>query len=102
MNVVLCHRNAWACDVNETLMRNTIDAFVTLGLRAAGFEYVSMDGECIRLHGYLTLGAGPWCLWCLVLVPGAGAGAWCWCWCLALVMVPGVACACCLLPIPIS
>jgi|EP01049_Picozoa_sp_SAG25_P009914 alpha-galactosidase len=37
-------RNAWACDVNETLMRQTIDAFVTLGLKDAGFEYVSMDG----------------------------------------------------------
>ena len=42
-------RNAWACDVNETLMRQTIDAFVTLGLKDAGFEYVSMDGECLRL-----------------------------------------------------
>jgi hypothetical protein len=42
-------RNAWACDVNETLMRQTIDAFVTLGLRDAGFEYVSMDGELCLL-----------------------------------------------------
>ena len=26
-------------------MRQTMDAFITLGLKDAGFEYVSMDGE---------------------------------------------------------
>ena len=62
----LCRRNAWACDVNETLMRNTIDAFVALGLRDAGFEYVSMDGERTKPHRCLLPGA-----WCLALVPGA-------------------------------
>ena len=36
--------NAWGgCGVNETLMRQTIDAFVSLGLKDVGFEYVSMD-----------------------------------------------------------
>ena len=38
-------RNAWGCNVNETLMRQTIDAFVTLGLKDVGFKYVSMDGR---------------------------------------------------------
>ena len=57
-------RNAWACDVNETLMRQTIDAFVTLGLKDAGFEYVSMDGECLRLCSW---GGG------LLLLPRAAA-----------------------------
>ena len=38
--------NSWtsfACQVNETLMRDTIDLVATLGLRDAGFEYVSVD-----------------------------------------------------------
>ena len=35
--------NAWGCAVNETVLRSTMDAFVTLGLRDAGFEYVSTD-----------------------------------------------------------
>ena len=35
--------NAWGCEVNETLMRATIDAFVSTGLKDVGFEYVSMD-----------------------------------------------------------
>ena len=35
--------NIFACSVNETLMRDTMDAFVSLGLRDAGYKYVSVD-----------------------------------------------------------
>ena len=38
--------NAWnvfACAVNETVMYKTMDAFVSLGLRDAGYRYVSVD-----------------------------------------------------------
>jgi alpha-galactosidase len=35
--------NIFACSVNETLMRDTMDAFVTLGLRDAGYVYVGVD-----------------------------------------------------------
>lgn len=35
--------NVFACEVNETVMRDTMDAFVTLGLRDAGYDTVSVD-----------------------------------------------------------
>jgi alpha-galactosidase len=35
--------NIFACAVNETLMRDTMDAFVSLGLRDAGYVYVGVD-----------------------------------------------------------
>ena len=35
--------NSFETHVNESLMRMTIDAFVQLGLRDAGYEYVSVD-----------------------------------------------------------
>ena len=34
--------NVFACKVNETLMMETMDAFVTLGLRDAGYLYVGV------------------------------------------------------------
>jgi alpha-galactosidase len=35
--------NSFACNVNEEDMKNTMDAFVSLGLRDAGYKYVSVD-----------------------------------------------------------
>lgn len=35
--------NIFACSVNETKMRTTMDAFVSLGLRDAGYDTVSVD-----------------------------------------------------------
>lgn len=35
--------NSFQTKVNETVMRATIDSFVSTGLRDAGFEYVSID-----------------------------------------------------------
>jgi alpha-galactosidase len=34
--------NSFETLVNETVMKMTMDAFVSLGLRDAGYEYVSM------------------------------------------------------------
>ncbi len=39
-------RNSWNkfyCDVNETLIRETIDAIVSTGLNKKGYEYVNVD-----------------------------------------------------------
>ena len=35
--------NVFACAVNETVLRATMDAFVTLGLKDAGYEQISVD-----------------------------------------------------------
>jgi alpha-galactosidase len=35
--------NTFACSVNETLMMQTMDLFVSLGLRDAGYDTVSVD-----------------------------------------------------------
>lgn len=35
--------NHWHCNVNETIIRNTIDAMVSTGLRDAGYIYVNVD-----------------------------------------------------------
>ena len=40
--------NVFACNVNETLMRDTMDAFVSLGLRDAGYVYVGVDDCWVR------------------------------------------------------
>ena len=40
--LLLASWNVFACNVNESLMRDTMDAFVTLGLRDAGYVYVGV------------------------------------------------------------
>ena len=35
--------NIFACNVNETVMMETMELFVTLGLRDAGYKYVNID-----------------------------------------------------------
>ena len=47
--------NIFACAVNETLMRDTMDSFVSLGLRDAGYEYVSVD-DCWAASRNATTG----------------------------------------------
>ena len=37
------HRNAFACNVNETLLLSTARALVSLGLRDLGYNYVVLD-----------------------------------------------------------
>jgi alpha-galactosidase len=48
--------NVFACQVNETVMKSTMDLFVSTGLLAAGYEYVSTD-DCWSIgrdaHGVL-------------------------------------------------
>ncbi len=41
--------NAFGCDVNETLIKDTADLFVSLGLRDAGYRYVNID-DCWSLR----------------------------------------------------
>src|SRR5947199_2916752 len=35
--------NKFGCDVNEKVVRDTADAFVTSGMRGAGYQYVVID-----------------------------------------------------------
>ena len=46
-----CSWNTFACQVNETVMRETMDAFVSLGLRDAGYVYVGVD-DCESGHAH--------------------------------------------------
>ncbi|HEX8628623.1 MAG TPA: glycoside hydrolase family 27 protein, partial [Catenuloplanes sp.] len=41
--------NAFGCDVNETLIKETADVFVSSGLKDAGYEYVNID-DCWSLR----------------------------------------------------
>ncbi|MEV0819625.1 NPCBM/NEW2 domain-containing protein [Nonomuraea rubra] len=41
--------NAFGCDVNETLIKETADAFVSTGLKDAGYRYVNID-DCWSLR----------------------------------------------------
>lgn len=35
--------NRFACSVNETLIKGTMDAIVSTGLAAKGYQYVNID-----------------------------------------------------------
>lgn len=35
----------WMCDINQTIIRESIDALVQLGLQKMGYEYMNIDGE---------------------------------------------------------
>ncbi|MBO0863505.1 MAG: glycoside hydrolase family 27 protein [Mycobacterium sp.] len=41
--------NAVGCNVNEQLIKNTADLFVSTGLKAAGYQYVNID-DCWMTH----------------------------------------------------
>ncbi|MEV0614344.1 NPCBM/NEW2 domain-containing protein [Nonomuraea sp. NPDC050404] len=41
--------NAFGCDVNETLIKETADVFVSSGLKDAGYQYVNID-DCWSLR----------------------------------------------------
>ncbi len=41
--------NAFGCDVNEQLIKDTADFFVASGMRDAGYEYVNID-DCWMTH----------------------------------------------------
>lgn len=40
--------NIFQCQVTEIDMRNTMDAFISLGIKDAGYEYVSVDDCWVR------------------------------------------------------
>ena len=37
------HWNSWHCNVDENLIKQTADLFVSLGLKDLGYEYINID-----------------------------------------------------------
>lgn len=42
--------NTFACDINEKVIRETADLFVSLGLKDAGYEYVVIDDGWMKME----------------------------------------------------
>ena len=42
------------CDINQTIIRESIDALVQLGLHKMGYEYMNIDGEAKRPPEFLA------------------------------------------------
>lgn len=47
--------NAYACDINETVVLENARFMNKSGLLQAGYEYVVIDGKCLLVHRLLVL-----------------------------------------------
>ena len=47
--------NKFHCDINETLIKETVDLLVSTGLAAKGYKYVNLD-DCWQLDRNSTTG----------------------------------------------
>ena len=42
--------NTFACDINETVVKETADLFIKLGLKDAGYEYIVIDDGWMEME----------------------------------------------------
>ena len=47
--------NKFGCNLNETLIKDTVDQIVRLGLRDKGYKYVNLD-DCWQISRDLSTG----------------------------------------------